>query len=161
MTRSFFDAVNAMMPSIWDFSDAYEPMKRNIRTCTPQLNILENEDEYTLQVAAPGMTKEDVQVKLDEEDILVISIQKKSEMEEKKENNEPTESKEVAKVDEKSVRYLRREFMHQSYMQKISLPEDVDKEGIKGNMEHGVLEVVLPKLKPVKVDPVERLISID
>lgn len=162
MTRSLFDEMKALLPFVWDFSDDYEPVRKNIRTCTPQLNILESEKEYILQVAAPGMTKEDVQVKLDEDDYLVISIQKQSSTEEKSEAAEATsESKEVAEVDEKPVRYLRREFMHQSFLQKFSLPEDVDKEGIKGNMENGVLEVVLPKVKPEKVDPVERMISIE
>lgn len=159
MTRSFFDAVNAMFPSVWDFSEVYEPVRRNTRGTSPQLNVLESDEAYTLQIAAPGMSKEDVQVKLDEEDVLVISMQKRTENEEK--SVEVTDSTEVAKVEDKPVRYLRREFMHQSFVQRISLPEDVDKEGIKGNMENGMLEVVLPKVKPEVKQPVERVISIE
>lgn len=161
MTRSFFDAVNAMLPTVWDFDDVYQPVRRSLRNSAPQLNVLESDEDYTLQIAAPGMTKEDVEVKLDEEDVLVISMEKKSEKEEKSDEAETSASKEVAKVEEKPVRYLRREFTHQSFVQRISLPEDVDKENIKATMEHGMLVVVLPKVKVEEKKPVERMISID
>mgnify|MGYP004497323489 CR=1 FL=1 len=133
------------------------------RAVAPMCNVLESDTAYTIQLAAPGLTKEDVEVKLDEEDALVISMEKKEEKSEKpaEENTEEAESKEVAKVETKPVHYLRREFMHQSFAQRLLLPEDADKERISAKMEHGVLEVIIPKIVKEEKTPIERNISID
>ena len=127
-------------------------------------NVMESDKEYTIQIAAPGLTKEDVQVKLDEDEALVISMQKKEERKESEpahaSTGEQGEHKEVSKVEESPVRYLRRDFMHQSFVQRLLLPEDVDKEGISAKMENGMLEVVIPKLKEEVKTPIERVITI-
>lgn len=80
------------------------------------------------------MTKEDFNVHIDEENNLVISMEKK------------TESKEEGNKDEKREgRYLRREFSYSKFQQTMILPDDVDKEKISAQVENGVLNINLPK----------------
>lgn len=153
MRRTIFDVMDQLFDD--NFMTAMPTAKR---TSAPMLNVLESADAYTLQVAAAGFSREEVEVKLDEEEALVISIQKKAEDTTSKESSESTE---VAKAEEKPVRYLRREFTHQSFAQRLLLPEDADKESISAKMENGMLEVVIPKVKEEVKTPIERMISID
>ncbi|MDD7438454.1 MAG: Hsp20/alpha crystallin family protein, partial [Bacteroidales bacterium] len=88
---------------------------------------------------------------------LVISIQKKNE---ETNSEEDSENKAVAKVDEKPIRYLRREFAYQSFVQRLLLPENANKEMISAKMENGMLEVIIPKVKEEVKTPIERMITI-
>ena len=81
-----------------------------------------------MQYAAPGMTKDDFKVSLDEEQNLVVELEK-------------TEQKE----DDNNGVFLRREFSFSNFQQKLILPEDVDHEKISASVANGVLTVVLPK----------------
>ena len=122
------------LPSIFnDFFDN-EWMERSNATA-PAINVLENEKSYDLEVAAPGMTKEDFKVTLDENGDLVINMEKKQE------NND----------EKKHGHYLRREFSYSKFQQTMLLPEDADREKINAQVEHGVLKVNIPKV--VKVEP--------
>ena len=99
---------------------------------------------YSLELAAPGMTKDDFQVHVDENDNLVIRMEKK------------TENKDE---DKKSGRYLRREFSYSKFQQVMSLPDNVDKEKISAQVENGVLTVEMPKIqeeeKPASIKHIE------
>ncbi len=152
MRRTIFD----MMDQLFD-DNFVRPVATVKRSTAPMLNVMESEDAYTLQVAAPGLTKEEVSVKLDEEEALVISIQKKNE---ETNSEEDSENKAVAKVDEKPIRYLRREFAYQSFVQRLLLPENANKEMISAKMENGMLEVIIPKVKEEVKTPIERMITI-
>lgn len=122
------------LPSIFnDFFDN-EWMEKSNATA-PAINVLENEKSYDLEVAAPGMTKEDFKVTLDENGDLVINMEKKQE------NND----------EKKHGHYLRREFSYSKFQQTMLLPEDADREKINAQVEHGVLKVNIPKV--VKVEP--------
>ena len=124
------------LPSIFnDFFDN-EWMEKSNATA-PAINVLENEKSYDLEVAAPGMTKEDFKVTLDENGDLVINMEKKQE------NNE----------DKKNGHYLRREFSYSKYQQTMLLPDDADREKINAQVENGVLNVNIAK--NVKVQPNE------
>lgn len=152
MRRTIFDVMDQL------FDDNFaRPVATVKRSAAPMFNVIESEEAYTLQVAAPGFAKEEVSVKLDEEEALVISIQKKSE---ETTSEGESESKEVAKVEEKPIRYLRREFTQQSFVQRLLLPEDVDKEKISAKMGDGMLEVIIPKIKEEVKTPIERMITI-
>lgn len=114
------------LPSIFsDFFDNDWMVKAN--ASTPAVNVIENETEYKVEVAAPGMTKEDFNIHLDEDNQLVISMEKKDET--KDENN----------------KYLRREFSYSKFQQSLVLPDDVEKEKISAAVNHGVLTIELPK----------------
>ena len=114
------------LPSIFsDFFDNDWMMKAN--ATTPAVNVIENETDYKVEVAAPGMTKEDFCVHLADEDQLVISMEKKNET---KDNNN---------------KYLRREFSYSKFQQTLILPDDVEKEHISAAVNDGVLTIDLPK----------------
>ena len=95
-------------------------------------------------LAAPGMTKDDFNVRIDEDNNLVISMEKKTENKEEK----------------KDGRYLRREFSYSKFQQTMILPDNVDKEKIAASVEHGVLNIELPKLSEEEVKKPNRQIEI-
>ena len=111
------------LPSIFnDFFDNDWMEKAN--ATEPAINVVEHEKDYTVEVAAPGMTKEDFNIHIDDEGNLVIAMEKKNE-----------------KKDEKKGRYLRREFSYTKFQQAMILPDDVDRNKISAKVENGVLEV--------------------
>ena len=108
----------------------------------PAINVIENEKEYEVELAAPGLTKEDFKVNVDEENNLHIEMEKKTENKEGKKNG----------------RYLRREFSYEKFQQTLLLPDDVDAEKIEAKVEHGVLNVLLPKLEKIeKPSPIKQI----
>lgn len=114
------------LPSIFsDFFDNDWMPKMN--ATTPAVNVIENETEYKVEVAAPGRTKEDFCVHLTDENQLVISIEKKNE------------------TKDNSGKYLRREFSYSKFQQTLVLPDDVEKEHINASVNDGVLTIDLPK----------------
>lgn len=113
------------------------------KTAAPAINVSENDKEYKVEVAAPGMGKDDFDIELNEENNLVIKLEKKVEKKE--------EAPEGAQK-ENNYRYLRREFSYEKYQQTLILPDDVDKENINAVVEHGILTICLPKEQP-KVEP--------
>ena len=124
------------LPSIFnDFFDN-EWMERSNATA-PAINVLESDRSYDIELAAPGMTKEDFKVTLDENGDLVINMEKKQE------NN----------GENKNGHYLRREFSYSKFQQTMLLPDDADKEKINAQVENGVLKVNIPKV--VKTQPSE------
>lgn len=98
----------------------------------PAVNIKENEKNFEIEVAAPGLDKNDFNIILDN-DVLTISSEKKNELEEK-ENN-----------------FMRREFSYASFKRSFSLPETVNREEIKASHKNGVLMIELPKFEEAKV----------
>ena len=103
-------------------------MERTTYTA-PAINVIENEKEYDVELAAPGLTKEDFKVHIDEDNNLHIEMEKKSEN----------------KEDKKHGKYLRREFSYEKFQQTLLLPDDVDADKIDAKVEHGVLNIHLPK----------------
>lgn len=131
------------LPSIFsDFFDNEWMTRANVTA--PAINVIESEKEYKVEVAAPGMTKEDFNVRIDDDNNLVISMGKKSE----------------SKEEQKEHRYLRREFSYSKFQQTMILPDDVDKEKIVAGVEHGVLTIDLPKLSKEEIKKTERTIEI-
>jgi HSP20 family protein len=108
----------------------------------PAINVIESEKEYEVELAAPGLTKEDFKVHVDEENNLHIEMEKKTENKEGK----------------KHGRYLRREFSYEKFQQTLLLPDDVDAERIEAKVENGVLNVNLPKLEKIeKPNPIKQI----
>lgn len=100
----------------------------------PKVNIKEGEDGYLLELAVPGMAKEDFKIKLDQ-DVLTVSSEKKEE------------------VSKDSKQYTRQEFSYQSFERKFNLPEDVNSEKITANYVNGVLSIEIPKREEAKPQP--------
>lgn len=131
------------LPSIFnDFFDN-EWMTRANATA-PAINVIESEKDYKVEVAAPGMTKEDFNVRIDEDNNLVITMEKKIENKEEK----------------KEQRYLRREFSYSKFQQTMILPDDVDKEKIVAGVDNGVLTIDLPKISVEEIKKAQRTIEI-
>lgn len=133
------------LPSI--FNDFFDEglLGRYSRQVAPAVNIIENEKDYRIELAAPGISKDDLEVSVDDNDELVISFEKKSENEDK---------------NEKKGTYIRREFSYSSFRQCFTLPENVDRDNISASMEHGVLKVDLPKKAESTEAPASRQIEI-
>ena len=114
-------------------------------TTAPAINVIEKKNEYDVELAAPGMTKEDFKVSLDEDRNLVVELDKK-----------------VEKCDENKDcgHYLRREFSYTKFHQTLLLPEDVNRDNISATVENGVLKVVLPKINPQDIKKERTLIEI-
>lgn len=131
------------LPSIFnDFFDNEWMAKAN--ATAPAINVIETQNEYKVEVAAPGMTKEDFNIRIDEDNNLVISMEKKTENKEEK----------------KEGRYLRREFSYTKFQQTMILPDNVDKEKIAAQVENGVLAIEIPKLSEDEIKKPERTIEI-
>jgi len=134
---------DSWLPDI--FNDFFDNswMERTNYTA-PAINVIENEKEYNVELAAPGLTKDDFQIHIDREGNLQIAMEKKTENKEGK----------------KHGRYLRREFSYEKYAQTLLLPDDVDQEKIEAQMEHGVLNVRLPKREKAQQPETVKQISI-
>ncbi len=113
----------------------------------PAINVIEKDNEYDVEVAAPGMTKQDFKVSLDEDDNLVIDLEKK------------TDNKE--EDPDKKGQYLRREFAYTQFHQSLILPDDVDRNKIGASVENGILTVKLPKFTPQELKKETKVINID
>ncbi len=92
----------------------------------PASNIKESDENYTIELAVPGLDKGDFKIKL-EKQLLTISSEKKDQK-----NNE-------------SEKYTRKEFQYSSFKRSWNLPESVNTEAISASYNNGILSVVLPK----------------
>mgnify|MGYP003765956671 FL=1 len=130
------------LPSIFnDFFDTNWMEKAN--ATAPAINVFESENDYRVEVAAPGLTKEDFNVRIDDNKNLVISMEK---------------SKEDKK--EKEGCYLRREFSYSKFEQRIILPDNINYEGINAQVENGVLLIEIPKITEEEAQKNEKFIEI-
>ena len=131
------------LPDIFnDFFDNDWMVRTN--ATAPAINVLENENSYDIEVAAPGMTKNDFNVHIDENGNLAIEMEKKVE---NKEND-------------KKGHYLRREFSYSKFQQTMVLPDDVERDKISAKVENGVLNVRIPKVEK-KAAETKRSIEIE
>jgi HSP20 family protein len=110
-------------------------------TTIPAVNIRETNDNFVVEMAAPGMTRKDFKVELDG-NMLTISSEKTNERENENE------------------KYTRREFSYQSFQRTFTLPKDVvDADKIEAKYQDGVLHLVIPKREEAKQRP-PRMINI-
>jgi len=93
---------------------------------TPAVNVVEDNSEFRLEVAAPGLTKKDFKIDLTD-DILTISSDKNIEK------------------DETEDKFMRREFSYNSFKRNFQLPDSVEQEEISASHAEGILTVHLPK----------------
>ncbi|MDD2290275.1 MAG: Hsp20/alpha crystallin family protein [Bacteroidales bacterium] len=117
---------------------------RFVGTTSPAINVIENDKDYQVEVAAPGMTREDFSIRLDQENRLIICLEKKSDDSRK----------------DKNGKYLRREFSYSHFEQAFLLPDDILKDKIGAAMENGVLKITIPKDMDSPAVPKEYTIEI-
>ncbi len=119
MFSNFFDS---------DFNDFF-----NHKFSDPAANIIEFPDSFQLDLAAPGMKKDDFKIHLDN-NVLTISSETENEKNDEGKN------------------YTRREFYYGSFSRSFTLPKSIDMEKINAEYINGVLKVVLPKKEEAKLE---------
>ena len=136
MNRSWF-------PTMFDdfFDGEWTP---KVSATAPAVNVKEDAKEYTMEVAAPGIKKEDCRININNDGNLEVAIENK--LEHKEEN--------------KKEHYLRREFSYSNYQQTDILPDNVDKDKISAKVNDGVLEIKLPKFTKEEESRAQRAIEI-
>ena len=101
------------LPSIFNDFLGNDWLAERHNTTAPAVNIIEDENEYKVEVAAPGMTKEDFKVHINEDNELIVTMEKKAEQKEE---------------DKKKGTYLRREFSYTKFQQSLLLPDNIERE---------------------------------
>ncbi len=117
------------MPGIFD--DDFFPVPENRKAFKPAVNIREDNRNFMLDLAIPGMDKKDIRIDLNE-DVLTISSETRNESE------------------ESSNGYKRREFTCSSFCRSFQVPENVDKNKIEASYKDGILNITLPKMEEEK-----------
>ncbi len=143
------------LPSLFNdfFSDEW-PIAHAVANATPATNVLEDDKSYHVEIAAPGMTKNDFNIHVNDQDELVITM-------EKKEETPADEKKDCDKTEKKCDRkYLRHEFSYSRFEQSLLLPDNVDKDHISAKVTDGILHIDLPKLDPTVQKKPTRVIDI-
>ena len=128
------------LPSI--FSNFFESdpffnsdwISNNWMSEVPNVNVVENDKEYELELAVPGMKKEDFHVTC-ENGYLTIKAEKEEEKKEQKKN------------------YTRREYNYNSFCRTFNLPETVKSDNVKAKYDNGLLKITVPKNEKAKVAP--------
>lgn len=133
---------SVVFPSLLDefFKPDFFGGVQNFSNNVPLVNIKESETDFVIELASPGLTKEDFHIEIDN-DALTISSESKTE-------NESSNEK-----------YTRKEFSFSAFTRTFTLPETVNSENINAIYENGVLNITLPKKEEALPKP-KRLIEI-
>ena len=140
-TNPEFPSIPSLLDNLWsrDWMDWSNLNFSNTNTTLPAVNVMENDNEYVIELAAPGMKKEDFKINLDE-NVLTISSEKKDQKEEKK------------------GQYSRREFSYQSFQRSFTLPEyRVERDKVTAKYNDGILHVIIPKREEAKAKPAREI----
>lgn len=108
-------------------------------TTIPSVNIKETENEFEVDMAAPGMNKEDFKIELNSNILTILS--------ERQAENETSKGKNVT----------RREFSYQSFSRSFTLPAIVETDQITAKYENGLLRVNIPKKEEAKPKPMKQI----
>ena len=128
------------------FNDFFEGNNLSrLNSTSPAMNVFEDEQAYYLEVAAPGMCKDDFKIHISKDGNLVIEMEKKC------------ENKECCK---KEGKYLRKEFSYSKFHQTLVLPENAERDNIEATVKDGVLHVRIPKMPIVKEEGERRVIEV-
>ncbi len=126
------------MPNLWDeflenglFGDVYRSSRLS---SLPSANIIEEKERFLIELAAPGLEKEDFRISLSEK-VLSISVEKEEKSEENKDN------------------YARKEFSYTSFKRGFNIPETIQTDKIRAEYENGILQLALPKKEEAIVKP--------
>ena len=134
---------SSWFPPMFDefFNNDWMP---TMQATAPAIHVKENSNEYTMEIAVPGIKKEFCRVNLNNDGNLEVTIENKLEH----------------KEDNKKEHYLRREFSYSNYQQVYVLPDDVKKENIDAKVDNGVLTITMPRVSKDDVKKIQRQIEI-
>lgn len=124
-------------PTLSDMLD--NMLERNFNTgfekkcgCVPATNIIEKENGYEIELAAPGMKKDDFKLEIENKLLSIIY--------EKKEDDKQEEAE-----------YLQQEFHMDEFTRSFTIPETADAENIKARYDNGILYVSIPKMEKARL----------
>ena len=133
---SFFDDYVTRIPFDWRTSNY-----SSTNTTLPAINISENDDQYLVEMAAPGMDKKDFDIELKDHNVLVISS----------EREDTTQAK-------NGEQWLRREYSYESFQRSFQFNHTkLDEAHIQASYDDGMLRVRIPKQGDVKTKPTKRI----
>jgi HSP20 family protein len=134
--------MDGLLPAMWDnfsYDDWFvKPNNLGFGTGLPAVNIQENDNEFHLELAVPGMKKSDFKIDVDN-NVLTISSEERTE-------DESTEAN-----------YTRREFYYNNFRRSFTLPETVDSDKIAAEYTDGVLAILIPKKEEAKPKPAKTI----
>lgn len=116
-----------------NFDDDYKPV-----FCKPATNIVEYDNNYELNLAIPGLEKEDIKINL-EDNVLTVSSEKENKNEEEK------------------VNYSRMEYAYHNFSRSFTIPKTVNAEKINADYKNGVLNIILPKIEEAKLKKIIKI----
>jgi HSP20 family protein len=128
------DRNNALMPG---FNDVFESIFNDtffsdrMVTRVPAVNISESPETYHIELAAPGLNKQDFKVNI-EDNVLTISVEKQTEH---NDNNK---------------KYNKREYSYSSFVRSFTLPEIAENSNIEASYMDGILRIDIPKKEEAK-----------
>jgi HSP20 family protein len=111
----------------------------NTNTTLPSVNIKESADDFEVEMAAPGFTKNDFKIELNH-DLLTISS-----------------GKEITNEIKEDQQFTLKEFSYQSFSRSFTLPNSADSEKIGAKYENGILRVFIPKKEEAKPRPARQI----
>lgn len=127
-----------MLDHFWDndLTDRSSANYSRTNTSLPAVNIRETEDDFTIEVAAPGMKKDDFEINYDNGRLTISSER----------NEEDTDN------------YNRREFSYQSFCRSFEIEDNViNNDKIKAKYNDGILYITLPKREEIKPKPARQI----
>lgn len=129
-------------PRMWDdlFTKDFIPelFENGSFKSVPAVNIVESNDEFIIEVAAPGLNKKDFNISLDNNQ-LTISSEKED------------------KTGNQSEKIVRKEFRYDSFCRTFTLPETVESDKIRAKHNDGILYVTIPKKEVAKIKPARQI----
>ena len=139
LVDDFFDT-DFLTPGLLDF-DGGLTGSRMKRRMIPSVNIIENLNEFQIELATPGLEKEDFKVDVNN-GVLTISAEKEEE------------------ENEEDANYSRREFAYASFSRSFTLPENIVPDKVTAQYENGILKLSLPK-KEITISKPKKEITVD
>ncbi len=127
-----FRSINQMVDDLLNRNISDLWTNENSFFTTPSVNVVETTENFRIDVAAPGVPKENFKINI-EKNLLTISASNQS------------EKTEESKEEDKNTRFTRREFNYASFQRSFHLPENIQTEDISANYEQGILTLTLPK----------------
>lgn len=138
---SLFPAIPSLLDDLFgrDWLDSTMAGWRTSGSTMPAVNVQETNDDFTIEVAAPGMARDNFRIELND-NVLTISSQREDSHEEKDGN------------------YTRREFSYQTFQRSFTLPQSgVKGEEIKAKYVDGILRITIPKTEDAKKKPAKQI----
>lgn len=133
--NGFVPSVNTLFDDIFT-RDIFDWTDKNFSTIgsnLPSVNLKETDNKLEVELAAPGMKKEDFKVEIDNNMLMISSEKREEKKEERKKDN-----------------YLRKEFNYQSFYRSFYLPEYIDESKVEARYKDGILHVEIAKKESTK-----------